>query len=156
MLSFPRFVSIVRSALFVFLLSCFSLAGTAQSVPSGDVTITSSTAWPTGTYSLTSLTVNGGATLTIGGGSTVTVSGAVVVTADSAIVLQSANNSAQVNGLWAGVGSTITADSVQVDSGSSINADGQGYTGGAITPGNGPGGGGFPRFWGQLRRFRGG
>jgi len=107
--SFPRFGSLVLSALFVFLLSCFSLAGAAQSAPSGDVTIASSANWPAGAYSLTSLTVNGGATLTIGGGSTVTISGAVVVTADSAIVLQSANNSAQVNGQWAGVGVTITA-----------------------------------------------
>jgi len=97
--------------------------------------ITTNTTWATGTYNLTSLSVLNGATLTIGGGSTVTVSGAVLVTANSNIVLQSINNAAQVNNTWQGVGVTLNAGSVQVDPGSSINADGQGYQASA-----GPGG----------------
>jgi YD repeat-containing protein len=105
------------------------------------VIISSSATWPQGSYSLDSLTVNSGATLTIAGGSTLAVTGAVDVTANSSIVLQSANNSAQVNNLWSGVGVTITAATVEVDAGSTINADGQGYTGTCTSPGNGPGGG---------------
>ena len=82
-----------------------------------------------------SLTVSNGATLTLGGGGTVTVAGAMLVTGNSTIVLQSANTSAQVNGVWAGVGDTIQAGSLEVDTGSSITADEQGYT-----ASNGPGG----------------
>jgi len=150
MQSFSRLESIILSVLFFSLFSCLNLTGSAQGAPSGDVTISSSVSWPSGTYSLSSLTVNGGAALTIGGGSTVTVSGVVEVTANSAIVLQAANNAAQVNGQWAGAGSTITAGSVEVDQGSSINADGQGYTGGASAPGNGPGGGSSGGFGGSY------
>src|SRR5664280_2829664 len=76
--------------------------------PSGDVVINSNTTWASGSYQLNSLTVNGGATLTVGGGSTITVAAGVTVTAKSAIVLQSANNSAQVNGTWQGTGVTVT------------------------------------------------
>ena len=83
------------------------------------------------------LTISNGATFTVGGGSTVTVTGALVVTGNSKVVLQSINNTAQVNGTWQGVGVTLNAGSVQVDAGSSINADGQGYV--ALA---GPGAGG--------------
>src|ERR1019366_2473445 len=55
------------------------------------------------------------------------VSNGILVGGNSSIVLQSINNSAQVNGVWAGVGVTVQAGSVQVDPGSSINADAQGY-----------------------------
>ena len=75
-----------------------------------------------------SLTVTNGGLVTVGGNSTLTLAGSVKVTGNSSLVLQSANTSAQVNGAWAGVGDTIQASSVQVDAGSSINADGQGYT----------------------------
>ena len=110
--------------------------GPTLSAQTGDVVISTNTTYATGTYNLTSLTVRNGATLAIGGGSTLSVSGAVLVTANSNIVLQGANTSAQVNGMWAGVGSTINAASVEVDAGSSINADTQGYTANA-----GPGAG---------------
>jgi hypothetical protein len=73
------------------------------------------------------LTIANGATLTVGGGSTVTVTGALVVTGNSNVVLQGLNTTAQVNNAWAGTGVTLNAGSVQVDAGSSINADGQGY-----------------------------
>ena len=87
------------------------------------------------TMTYTSLTVQNGATLTVGGGSTLNVTGALLVTGNSNIVLQGANTSAQVNGAWAGVGSTLNAASVEVDAGSTINADAQGYT-----ASSGPGG----------------
>jgi RHS repeat-associated protein len=79
------------------------------------------------TLAATSITVSGGGTFNVGGGSTVTVSGQVLVTGNSNIVLQSTNNTAQVTGTWQGGGATMNAASVQVDPGSSINADGQGY-----------------------------
>ncbi len=90
---------------------------------------------------MTSLTVNGGATLAIGGGSTLTVSGAISVTGNSTILLQGTDTTAQVNGSWQGVGVTINAGSVQVDHGSAISADGQGYVASCVSPGTGPGGG---------------
>src|ERR1035437_8837673 len=112
---------------------CFGLAivllcaNVLAQMPSGDVVITSSTVWPSGTYALNSLAVENGAVLTIGGGSTVTVTGAVLVQNSSSIVMASVNNSAQVNGTWQGAGVTLAAASIEVDAGSSINADGQGY-----------------------------
>jgi len=112
---------------------------------SGIEVISVNTTWTSGSYQLTSLTVKSGATLTVAGGTTLTVSGAVLVTGDSSIVLQSVNNTAQVNGAWAGAGVTISAASVEVDAGSSMVADGQGYAisagpGGAPTGQSGAGG----------------
>jgi len=88
------------------------------------------------TVTYNSITIRNGAVMTIGGGSTVNVTAGILVTANSSIILQSINNSAQVNGTWQGTGVTLNAATVQVDPGSSINADGQGYTSLA-----GPGGG---------------
>ncbi|MEO6924917.1 MAG: hypothetical protein ABI142_13910, partial [Bryocella sp.] len=93
----------------------------------------------TATYN--SITLQNGATMTIGGGSNITVAGALVVTANSTIVAQSLNNTAKVSGAWIGSGVTLNAGSVQVDAGSSINADGQGYVAQA-GPGGGTGGNG--------------
>jgi hypothetical protein len=88
------------------------------------------------------ITVRNGASLTVGGNSTVTVTGTIWVTGNSDMILGGKNTDAQVGGQWVGQGVTLTAVNVQVDSGSSINADEQGYTGGATgQPGNGPGGG---------------
>src|SRR5208337_643295 len=54
----------------------------------------------------------------------------------------SKNNTAQVNGQWAGQGETINATNLQVDAGSAISANGQGYPGGGCgSAGSGPGGG---------------
>ena len=94
---------------------------------SGTVVVSSNTTWAAGSYQLDSLTVNSGATLTVGGGSTITVGGAVLVTGNSNIVLEGANTSAQVNGTWQGIWGDLKAASVEVDAGSSINGDGQGY-----------------------------
>src|ERR1035437_7143892 len=60
---------------------CFGLAivllcaNVLAQMPSGDVVITSSTVWPSGTYALNSLAVENGAVLTSGGGSARTVAG---------------------------------------------------------------------------------
>jgi hypothetical protein len=124
---------------FCVFAASISALGPALMAQTGNVVISTNTTYPTGTYNLTSLSVMNGATLTIGGGSTVTVSGAVLVTANSNIVLQSINNAAQVNGSWQGAGVTLNSGSVQVDAGSSINADGQGYLA-SSGPGGAPSG----------------
>ena len=89
-----------------------------------------------------SLTVANGATVTVGGGSQVVVAGTLHVT--GSMLAQSINNAGQVNGLWAGQGVKIVAQSVLVDAGASIYADGQGYpsqTGpGSSGSSNSPGG----------------
>ena len=133
-----RFWKSVFLGLCVFAAS-FSTPGPTLFAQTGNVVISTNTTYATGTYNLTSLSVENGATLTIGGGSTVTVNGAVLVTANSNVVLQSINNAAQVNGTWQGAGVTMNAGSVQVEAGSSINADGQGYLASA-GPGGAPSG----------------
>ncbi len=134
--------------MFGVLIALLSAGAQAQT---GDVVVSSSTSWPAGTYSLTSLTVQGGAVLSIGGGSTVTVANGVSVTGSSSIVLQGANNTAQVNSTWQGVGVTLQAGSVQVDAGSSINADGQGYA-----QNKGPGGSAYSGGGGSYGGIGGG
>jgi hypothetical protein len=69
--------------------------------------------------------VANGATVTIGGGSQVVVAGTLHVT--GSMLAQSINATGQVNGTWQGQGVKIVAESVLVDAGASINADGQGY-----------------------------
>ena len=73
------------------------------------------------------LSVENGGSLTIGGGSVVNISGTLSVTGNSVLTLQGKNTADQVGGQWAGVGVTIHAGNVQVDTGSKISADGQGY-----------------------------
>jgi hypothetical protein len=119
-------LAFVKSFQVFLAVLCWSSAVLAQT-PSGDVVISASTSWPTGIYSVTSLTVQSGAVLAVGGGSTVTVANVVTVTENSSVVLQSINNSAQVAGAWVGAGVIVQAGSVQVDAGSSISANGQGY-----------------------------
>jgi RHS repeat-associated protein len=102
--------------------------GYLAGAPPGPIYLNQDTTFPSGSnITLPGLTITNGAVLTVGGGSTLTVTGALVVTGNSSLVLQSVNNSAQVNGTWQGAGVTLNAGSVQVDAGSSINADGQGY-----------------------------
>jgi hypothetical protein len=91
--------------------------------------------------SYANLTVTDGALLTLGGGSNVAVSGTVLVTGNSTILVQSKNNTAQIDGLWQGAGGTIHAGTLQVDAGSQISADGQGYV-----TGQGPGGTGASNY----------
>ena len=95
---------------------------------------------PDTTATFGAITVSNGAPLTIGGNVSLTLTGALTITGNSTVYVQSKNNTGMVGGVWAGEGSTIQAASIQVDSGSSINADGQGYSGGLINPGKGPGG----------------
>ena len=98
---------------------------------------------PDSTFTLTNVTIQGSATLLLGGNSTMNVSGLLTVTGTSTLLVTAKDNSAQVGGVWAGKGGTISATNVQVDPGSVISADGQGYTGGDTgNPGNGPGGSG--------------
>lgn len=82
-----------------------------------------------------------GAQLAFAGGSTVTVNGTTLITGSSSIVLKSKNNSAQVAGQWAGAGVQLSSTNMTIDSGSSLSADGQGYTAVTGAVGNGPGGG---------------
>ena len=117
--------------------------GTVYLVQNGNLTVSADlTLTSESTINLTSITVNNGATFTIGGGSVVTLTGALTVSGSSTILVQSINNTSQVNSAWVGTGSTINAGSVQVDAGSKISADGQGYSGtDCSTIGKGPGGG---------------
>jgi hypothetical protein len=84
------------------------------------------------------VTVENGATLTLGGGASLTVAGTLRVTGNSRVLVQSKNNGGLVDGTWQGVGGTIAAHTLQVDLGSQISADAQGYT-----TFQGPGGGDF-------------
>lgn len=108
-----------------------------------DVTVSTNTTWSENTYNYGDITVNNGANLTIAGGSTVNATGIITVTGNSTITIASKNNTAQVGGVWAGVGSTINAANISIASGSKITANGQGYTAGyGTSAGNGPGAGG--------------
>ena len=83
--------------------------------------------------------VRNGANLLIGGGSRIDADGTVRVTGNSKIILKGKNAAGQVGGQWVGQGVTLFAYNVQLDNGSSITADGQGYTGGAVgQPGQRP------------------
>ena len=77
--------------------------------------------------SYANVTVENGATFTLGGGSTLTVIVAVLVTGNATILVQGKNTTGLVEGQWRGAGSTIAAASLQVDAGSRISADAQGY-----------------------------
>ncbi|MCB2153783.1 hypothetical protein KQI84_02760 [bacterium] len=111
---------------------------TVYSVQAQDTVISTNTNWTENTYNMNSLTVQSGAVLTIDGGSTVNVTSGISVTGNSFIVCKTKDNTAQVGGLWAGIGVTFTAGSLSVDSGSTISADGTGY----INE-KGPGAGGY-------------
>jgi|GEM_PF-1865978 len=100
-----------------------------------DFNISSDTVWPEGDYRVGHLTVLGGATFTLAGGSSLEATGTIRITGNSTLFLGGKNRSSQVGGQWAGVGVTISAAELVVESGSKITADGQGYT-----TGNGPGG----------------
>ncbi|MGB7985008.1 MAG: Ig-like domain repeat protein, partial [Terracidiphilus sp.] len=89
-----------------------------------------------------SITVTNGANLTMGGGSQLTLTKSMTLSNNSTVTVLSKNNTGLVGGFWKGVGGTIQAANLQIDSGSSITADGQGYLGsGCSGPGDGPGGG---------------
>jgi len=118
------------------LAAALTMGGAAEGVSLGNVTVSSDTDWVEATYEIENLTVTNGATLTIAGGSTVNVAGATTITGSGRILLQGKNTSGQVEGQWLGVGVTINSTDVQVDAGSAISADAQGYLGG-FGPGSG-------------------
>jgi hypothetical protein len=94
------------------------------------------------TLNFDAVTVTNGASLALGGGSTLNVAGNLSVSGGSTLLCQAKNTGAQVNSQWAGVGVTITAGSVTIDTASKISADSQGYKGGSNgATGSGPGGG---------------
>ena len=78
-----------------------------------------------------------GAVFAVGGGATLDVAGTIHVTNNSTILAQATNTSAPVDGGWQGSGVRINADTVTIDAGSAISADGQGYD---ATSGPAPGG----------------
>src|SRR5512143_2857936 len=111
----------------VLVTASLLLVATGAIAQSGDVIISTNTSWAEGTYQLNSLTVNNGATLTVEGGSTVNVVGLITVVANSKILLQGKNTSAPINEQWIGAGVSLQAGNIQVEIGSQISADGQGY-----------------------------
>ena len=64
----PLSFSAVLSSLWIA-AAFIASTGISALAQSGNVVISSNTTWATGTYQITSLTVQSGATLTIGGGS---------------------------------------------------------------------------------------
>jgi len=73
------------------------------------------------------------------GESTLNITGALRVTGNSALVLQGKDTSAPINDQWVGQGVTINAADIQVEPGSHISADGQGYVA-SCGPGGAPSG----------------
>ncbi len=99
------------------------------------------------------VSVTNGTQVVIEGGETWTVNQLFVAT-NSAIFCFSTNNTALVNERWAGSGVTIAAQSVMVNAGGTITADGFGYVAGA-GPGAGirgawGGGGGYGGMGGTV------
>lgn len=81
-------------------------------------------------------------TIELAGAAWARISGALTVVSNSTVRCLGRNTSAQVQGAWKGMGIRLETQTVEVDSTSSITADGQGYTcPGANQDGNGPGGG---------------
>jgi hypothetical protein len=85
------------------------------------------------------ITVEDGAILALGGGAQLEC-GAVLVRSGGAILVQSRFNSAMIEEEWVGEGGWIDAQSITVESGGAIHANGEGYSG-TNSSGNGPGGG---------------
>ncbi|HKJ90873.1 MAG TPA: hypothetical protein VJ960_07060, partial [Oceanipulchritudo sp.] len=90
-----------------------------------------------------SVTVLDTGLLQLGEGMILTVNGAIHVQEAGQIVAQGHNNEEKVDGEWMGEGATIIAESVTIDEGGAIHADGQGYFANGISGyfyGGGPGG----------------
>ncbi|MBP7946959.1 MAG: hypothetical protein KA191_12935, partial [Verrucomicrobia bacterium] len=91
---------------------------------------------------VSAMTAIEGAAVELAGGACAQVNGPLTVVSNSTVRCLGRNTSAQVDGAWKGMGVRLATQSVEVDSTSSITADGQGYTcPGANQNGNGPGGG---------------
>ena len=88
------------------------------------------------------LTICQGTIMNVGGGSCIQVGGAFsILGSNSVLVAQGKNTYSQVDGQWAGAGIALIASNFTVGMGASLNADGQGYAGGWVYPGSGPGSG---------------
>ena len=137
-----RFLPARLSAVFPFVCLVAAFAGAPAQAQSGNVVISANTSWATGTYNITSLTVQGGATLTIGGGSTITA-GALLVTGNSTVVVQTSNNTGPINvpgqPQWQDTSAFLDVGTMEVDAGSSVSADMQGYVA-TVGPGAGTAG----------------
>lgn len=93
-----------------------------------------------------------GARLTLGGGGLLAVGGVLTLADSNCVVrVESKNNSARVNGLWAGQSGLIQAGHLTVAAGAEITASGQGYVAGA-----GPGGANDPGVGGGYGGLGGG
>lgn len=106
------------------------------------VTISNCTLTIAGNHTFASLLVNAGSTCRLHGGSTLDLTGSLTVRTNGIVEVLATNRIAQVEGEWAGIGSTIIAGNVVVDAGGRISADGQGYACPSGGTGTGPGGGG--------------
>jgi hypothetical protein len=87
----------------------------------------------------------------VDGDSTISV-GDLTLNSSSTLYLKGAYLDSRVGGTtgtWAGKGVTILADNLRAETGSLINADGQGYTAGAFREGNGPAGGKSGNWYGS-------
>jgi hypothetical protein len=87
------------------------------------------------------LTADEGSKVYLGGGLTFNVAGTLLVTNGASVICEGTNTTTtNLAGQWVGAGVSIIAGAVNVASGASINADGQGYATG-VNNGAGPGGG---------------
>lgn len=124
-----------------------------------DITVTNTTLTVEGDHTFGDVSVSGGALdchgsvlnlssallsgshLHLRGGGRLNVTGSLDLTSNSVLAVYSKNRDGQVAGGWEGVGVTVTAGSMTVELGSSVNANATGYAGAANASGNGPGGG---------------
>ncbi|MBN2684204.1 MAG: hypothetical protein JXR40_02895, partial [Pontiellaceae bacterium] len=96
--------------------------------------------------SLSTLSLTEESSMSLAGGATLTVTQEISITGSSILTAEGAHVSEQVGGNWIGTGGTIVAGSVNIEAGSRISADAQGYAGGSGVDGIGKGpGGGNPR-----------
>ena len=72
--------------------------------------------------------LGGQSTLSRAGGSVLDAAGDLVVAGSSTLIVEGKNTDGQVDGQWVGEGGTIRADTAVVESGSTISADGHGYS----------------------------
>ena len=95
------------------------------------------------TIDVLDLMAESGSTLTIAGGGTLTAAGTISLKGGSTLVAEGKNTTAQVGGVWVGLGVAIDAVDILVDATSKITADGKGYAGAApyYLAGAGPGAG---------------
>ncbi len=85
--------------------------------------------------------VDEGSILELGGGTTLRVDASLSVSHGSTVLARGKDIAGQVEGAWVGRGVTIEASNLLLDVTSVLSADAQGYAGGHLLPGQGPGAG---------------